>query len=292
MLCVELDKADPVIEDILPILSHKVPKVIAAGLAGLTNIYHNFGCKIVDPKPVLKALPKVFGHADKNVRAEAQNLTVELYRWLKEAIKPVFWGELKPVQQQGLEKLFENVKQEPAPKQERLTKAQQDAMAAASAVPEDEEGEGEGGEEGADEDDGEVDAFDLSEPVDVLSKVPKDFHDMMASSKWKDRKDALDALYAVLNIPRIKDGQFDDITKALAKSMKDANIAVVTVAANCINLLAKGLRSGFAKYRSTVMSPIMERLKEKKQSVADALGQALDSVFSSTNLSECLEEIL
>ena len=276
----------------LPILSHKVPKVIAAGLAGLTNIYHNFGCKIVDPKAVLKALPKVFGHADKNVRAEAQNLTVELYRWLKEAIKPVFWGELKPVQQQDLEKLFENVKQEPAPKQERLTKAQQDAMAAASAAPEDDEGEGEGGEEDAGEEDGEVDAFDLSEPVDVLSKVPKDFHDMMASSKWKDRKDALDALYAVLNVPRIKDGQFDDIARVLAKSMKDANIAVVTVAANCINLLAKGLRSSFAKYRSTVMSPIMERLKEKKQSVADALGQALDSVFSSTNLSECLEEIL
>jgi cytoskeleton-associated protein 5 len=36
----------------------------------------------------------------------------------------------------------------------------------------------------------------------------------------------------------------------------------------------------------------MERLKEKKQSVADALGQALDSVFASTSLSDCLEEIL
>ncbi|GAB1216703.1 hypothetical protein ATERTT37_005921 [Aspergillus terreus] len=291
LLCVEIDKADPVIEEILPGLSHKTPKVIAATLAGLRAIYHNFGCKIVDPKPVLKALPKVFGHADKNVRAEAQNLTVELYRWLKEAIKPLFWGDLKPVQQQDLEKLFEGVKQEPPPKQERLTKAQQDAMAAASAAPETGGGEEEG-EEYAEEDGGEVDVFDLAEPVDVMSKIPKDLLDQLASSKWKDRKEALDALYAALNVPRIKDGPFNDIVAALAKCMKDANVAVVTVAANCIDLLAKGLRSGFAKHRATVMAPIMERLKEKKQSVSEALGQALDAIFTATSLSDCLDETL
>lgn len=293
LLCVEVDKAEPVLEDLLPTLSHKVPKVIAGALATLTIIYHNFGCKIVDPKPTLKALPKVFGHADKNVRAEAQNLTVELYRWLREAIKPLFWADLKPVQQQDLEKLFENVKQEPTPKQERFTRAQQDAMAAASAAPAGgDAGAEEGGEEFAEEEAEEVDVFDLAEPVDVLPKVPKDLHDQLGSSKWKDRKEALDALYNAINVPRIKDGPYDDIVRALAKCMKDANIAVVTVAANCVDLLAKGLRNGFIKYRSVIMVPMLERLKEKKQSVADALGQALDAVFISTDLSDCLEDIL
>ncbi|KAJ5349336.1 hypothetical protein N7541_007063 [Penicillium brevicompactum] len=292
LLCVELDKSDPVIEELLPTLSHKVPKVVAASLAAFTAIYHNFGCKIVDPKQTLKALPKVFGHADKNVRAEAQNLTVELYRWLREAIKPLFWADLKPVQQGDLEKLFENVKQEPTPKQERFTRAQQDAMAAASAAPASEDVDEPMGEEFDDEGDGvEVDAFDLAEPVDVFKKIPDNFHDSLASSKWKDRKEALDALYAIINVPRIKDGPYDDIVRGLAKSMKDANVAVVTVAANCVDVLAKGLRTGFAKYRSTIMVPMFERLKEKKQIVADALGQALDAVFTTTTLSDCLEEI-
>lgn len=270
-----------------------MPKTIAGALAALTALYHNFGCKIVDPKPTLKALPKVFGHADKNVRAEAQNLTVELYRWLREAIKPLFWADLKPVQQQDLEKLFENVKQDAPPKQERFTRAQQDAMATASASPEaGDGGDDQGGEEYAEEEAEEVDVFDLAEPVDVMPKIPKDLHDQLASSKWKDRKEALDALYTAINVPRIKDGPYDEIVRALAKCMKDANIAVVTVAANCVDLLAKGLRNGFMKYRSTIMAPMLERLKEKKQSVADALGQALDAVFSSTDLSDCLEEIL
>ena len=78
----------------------------------------------------------------------------------------------------------------------------------------------------------------------------------------------------------------------LAKCMKDANIAVVTVAANCIEKLALGVRKGFSKHRSTVMAPIMDRLKEKKQSVTDALGAALDAVFQVTSLTDCLEETL
>lgn len=289
LLYIELDKADPVIEELLPSLSNKQPKIIAATLAALTTIYHAYGVKIVDPKPVLKTLPKAFGHADKNVRAEASNLAVELYRWLREAMKTLFWNELKPVQQQDLEKLFDGVKQEPAPKQDRLLRSQQAVVAASSGAAADElDGDGVEEEEQA----AEVDVFDLAEPVDVLSKLPSDLYDNIASSKWKDRKDALDAFFAIANVDRIKDGPFDEIVAALSKCMKDANIAVVTVAANCIDVLAKGLRKGFAKYRSRILSSVMERLKEKKQSIADALGQALDSIFGSTGLTDCLEDIL
>lgn len=286
MLYIETDKPDPVIEELLPILSHKQPKVIAATLDALTQIYHAYGCKTIEPKPLLKALPKVYGHADKNVRAKAQELTVEFYRWLKEAMKPLFWNDLKPVQQQDLDKLFEKVKDEPPPKQERLLRSQQAAKEAAAAAP------GGGEEEEEEEEEAAIDLEPEFEAVDVYSQIPKDFNERLASSKWKDRKDALDDLHKVLNVPRIAEGPFDDLIRGFAKSMKDANISVVMTAANCVELLAKGLKKSFAKYRSSIMNPIMERLKEKKQAVADALGAALDAVFASTSLSECLEEIL
>lgn len=288
MLTIELDQAGPVIDELIPALSNKQPKVVAATLSCLTSIYHNYGCKTVDPKPILKLLPKVFGHADKNVRAEATSLAVEFYRWLREAMKPMFWNDLKPTQQTDMEASFEKIKAEPQPKQERLLRSQQ-AAAARAPVPV------AGGVEEEDdvaEEAAEVDAFDLAEPQDVVSKVPADFHDNLASAKWKDRKEALEALFAVLNVPRIKDGDFAEITRGLAKSMKDANIAVVTTAAQCIEVLAKGLRKPFQKYRSNVMQPIMERMKEKKASVQDALGAALDQVFLASSLTDCLEDIL
>lgn len=286
MLLIELDKPDPVIEELIPLISHKQPKVIAATLAALTAIYHAYGVKTVEPKPVIKLLPKAYGHADKNVRAEAQNLTVEFYRWLKDAMKPLFWGELKPVQQTDLEKLFEKVKDEPAPKQERLLRSQQEAVEAAAAAPAVAEADDEGEEEA------EVDLEPEFEAVDVFPKIPKDLNERLSSSKWKDRKEVLDEVHAAVNHPSIEEGPFDDIIRGLAKSMKDANIAVVTVAANIVELLANGLKRSFAKYRSTIVSPMLERLKEKKQSVTDALAAGLDAVAAATSIQDNIEEIL
>ncbi|EAT78169.1 hypothetical protein SNOG_14298 [Parastagonospora nodorum SN15] len=286
MLYIETDKADPVIEELLPILSHKQPKVIAATLEALTQIYHAYGCKTIEPKPVLKALPKMYGHADKNVRARAQELTVEFYRWLKEAMKPLFWNDLKPVQQTDLDKLFEKVKDEPPPKQERLLRSQQAAKEAAAAAP--------GADEDYEEEEEEA-AIDLEpefEAVDVFPNIPKDYNERLGSSKWKDRKEVLEEVQKALNHPKIAEGPFDDLIRGFAKSMKDANIAVVSTAANCVELLATGLKKSFARYRKEIMGPMMERLKEKKQAVTDAIGGALDAVFASTNFQDCLEEIL
>ena len=265
LLYIELDTPGPVLDELAPYLSHKMPKIIAATITTFTSIYATFGARTVDPKPVLKALPALFGHADKNVRAEATKLAIELYKWLKDAMKPMFFNDLKPVQQKELEEAFEKVKDE-SPKQERLLRSQQATTG----------GEEEQGEE---EPEAEVDAFDLAEPVDVLSKLPNEFHEMIASTKWKDRKDALESLFALLNVPRIKDGDFNEIIRALAKSMKDANVVVVTVAANCVELLANGLRKAFGRYRSSIMAPILERLKEKKPTVVEALAKALDAIF-------------
>jgi len=287
LLYVELDKPDPVIEELLPLLAAKQPKTIVATLSALTSIYHAYGCKTVEPKPVLKLLPKVYGHADKNVRAEAQNLTVEMYRWLREAMKPLFWNELKPVQQTDLEKLFEKVKDEPAPKQERLLRSQQAAVEARAEAGGDEEEEA-----GADEEEAEIDLEPEVIAVDVFPKIPKDLDERISSTKWKDRKDVLDEIFAACNFPAIEEGPFDNIIRACAKSMKDANIAVVTIAANCVEAIAKGLRNKFAKYRNIILSPMLERFKEKKQSVTDALAAACDALFLATGLGDLLEETL
>ncbi|RMZ82535.1 hypothetical protein DV737_g2014, partial [Chaetothyriales sp. CBS 132003] len=274
LLYVENDKPDLVVDELLPALSHKQPKVAAASLAAITALYHNFGTRVVDPKPVLKQLPKAFGHADKNMRAEAQAAAVELYRWHRDAIKTHFWADLKPVQQADLDKLFDKAKDEPGPQQQRFTRAQQVQQAQQAAAP------------------AHDSAFDLAEPVDVVAKMPADFYDLVASTKWKERKDTLDALFAVVDTPRIKDTHVDDLVRALAKCMKDANVAVVTVAAHCVEKLALGLRKAFAKHRSTLLEPLLERLKEKKQSVTEALAAALDAVFQSSSMSDCLETTL
>ena len=85
-----------------------------------------------------------------------------------------------------------------------------------------------------------------------------------------------------MNTPRIKDsGEVAELAKGLANCIaKDANINCVMVAAKCLEDLAKGMMASFARYRETVVPLMLERLKERKVNVTDAIGAALDAVFS------------
>ena len=60
---------------------------------------------------------------------------------------------------------------------------------------------------------------------------------------------------------------------------KDANVMVVALAAKCIGQLATGLRKKFAQYSTMIITPLLEKFKEKKTNVVTALREAVDAVF-------------
>ncbi|KAJ3072589.1 Microtubule-associated protein, microtubule dynamics during spindle orientation, partial [Quaeritorhiza haematococci] len=63
---VEVDGAEGVIDDIIPTLDHKTPKLVTACVTALKETVRLFGIPTVNPKPILKQLPKIFDHKDKN----------------------------------------------------------------------------------------------------------------------------------------------------------------------------------------------------------------------------------
>ncbi|KAF9948601.1 Microtubule-associated protein, microtubule dynamics during spindle orientation [Mortierella alpina] len=284
LLYVEADSPDPVIEDVLPGLAAKLPKLVATTTNALAAIVRTFGVKNLNVKPLLKKLPPLFGHSDKNVRAEASALTIELYRWLGKAIMPSL-EELKPVQLKELTEAFEKLPDE-KPTQLKYLKSQQAEMAAAAAAG------GEDGEEGEDEDEEMelVDELDLFDPVDVSAKMESNFYELLASKKWQERKEALDGLLVHCKAQKILDNHYSELVGALGKRMADTNINIVIVAANCLEGLARGLRESFNKYKPSVAGLIMDRLKERKVTVVEALSGALNAMYSTIPYSELLED--
>lgn len=123
----------------------------------------------------------------------------------------------------------------------------------------------------------------FAEEVDIVPKLPSALQTNLASSKWKERKEVLDDLLVVLNAtPRIKDApELSEVVRGLAGRMTDANINCVMTAANCLEALAKGMMGSFGKFREVVVPPMLDRLKERKQNVTDAIGNALDATFAS-----------
>jgi cytoskeleton-associated protein 5 len=101
----------------------------------------------------------------------------------------------------------------------------------------------------------------------------------------------LDELATLLNATlRIKDSpEMAEVAKSLALRIQgDANINCVMTAATCMEALAKGMQGAFARYRETVVGPMLERLKERKANVTDSIGDALDAVFASVRCCTCL----
>jgi len=60
-------------------------------------VHRDFGNKIVQIKPMVKFLPKLLEDRDKNVREEAKQLVIEMYRWVGPAIRPKL-VDFKPLQ--------------------------------------------------------------------------------------------------------------------------------------------------------------------------------------------------
>ena len=236
--------------------------------------------QVVPPPPILKALPKIFAHTDKTVRAEGTLLTQGLYQCIGAAIEP-FLNDLKPVQVKELHETFEAMdkdgKGKGSFKPERLTRQQARDAEQADAG-------GEAAQDAAEEEMSSPDPRMFAEEVNVVAKLPSGYQSALASSKWKERKEALDEVASALNTPKIKDApELNDLVKALAGRMSDANINCVMVAAACLESLAKGLMRPFARYREMVVPPMLGRLKERKQNVVDTLGAALDAVFATVS---------
>lgn len=255
-----------------------------------------FGTSVTPPGPILKALPKIFAHTDKTVRAEGTQLVHAFYQYIGPAIEP-FLADLKPVQVKELKEAFEELEKEGKGKgslrPERMTRAAaREAEANAAAG---------GGGDDASAVQGAWCGFTLhlnaltafiedvpddprmfAEEVDIVPKLPQDMA-RLTSSKWKERKEVLDELHALITgTQRIKEaGELGDLTKQLATCVqKDANVICVTAAAGCLEGLAKGIMTPFGRYRESVVPPMLERLKERKATVTDAIGNALDAIFT------------
>jgi cytoskeleton-associated protein 5 len=124
----------------------------------------------------------------------------------------------------------------------------------------------------------------------VSKLFPADLDERLSSSKWKDRLEVLEEVNKVLAAPanvKIAESNMDaygSLAQTLGSKCKsDANVNVVIEAAKVIEGLAMGLGKPFGRYRSAAVPGMLERLKERKATVVEAIGKALDAVFTTVS---------
>ncbi|CAO2579863.1 Cytoskeleton-associated protein 5 [Lemmus lemmus] len=286
---IEIEKGESVQEELLKGLDNKNPKIIVACTETLRKALSEFGSKVILLKPIIKVLPKLFESRDKAVRDEAKLIAVEIYRWIRDALR----HPLQNINSVQLKELEEEWVKLPTgiPKPSRFLRSQQELEAKLEqqqSAGGDAEGGGDDGDEAP-----QIDAYELLEAVEILSKLPKDFYDKIEAKKWQERKEALEAVEVLVKNPKLEAGDYADLVKALKKVVgKDTNVMLVALAAKCLTGLAVGLRKKFGQYAGHVVPTILEKFKEKKPQVVQALQEAIDAIFLTTTLQNISEDVL
>ncbi|CAH1965388.1 unnamed protein product [Acanthoscelides obtectus] len=292
LMYIEIEKQEAVQEELIKGMEAKNPKIVSACVNASTVSLREFGSKIVNVKPLLKKISTLLADRDKTVRDETKMMIVEMHRWIGAALKPQLQAaNLQAVQMTELDAEFAKIEgQKASPTRYiRSQQAKQAAMAAEEAANGDEGDE----EEEHNDEAVAVDPYELADPVDILSKLPKDFFDKIEAKKWQERKEVLEILENLVKTPKLENGDYGDLIRALKKVVqKDTNVICVAIAGRSIAGIASGLKKKFQTYAGFVVPALLEKFKEKKSNVVSALREAIDATYLTTTLDAILDDVL
>ena len=309
MLCAELEASEPAVEALLKAATtNKVPKVVLAAANSLLTLVSSFGSPTVDAKPLLKGMTPLFEAKDSKVRDTAKQLVVELARWVGSGVvTSLLIDQMRDTMRKEMEEALKDIGSGGKPVPTRLTRKRQAAAAAAtpgrSSQP---ASPGASGASGASGESGppplppspaapEIDTFDLSEPQSILKELKDDvFWTPLSAAKWSERRDALLHLKKLASVPRLAGGEYGDVSRALAKIIKnDSNVVCVAESLNCAAALGRGLRREFAGNARSFTSICLMKLKDKSGAVVNASLDALATFGAHCFLlSDVMEDVI
>ncbi|PWA88987.1 protein MOR1 [Artemisia annua] len=291
MLWVELEAVDAFLDSMEKAIKNKAAKAVVPAIDVMFQALSEFGSKIVPPKRILKMLPELFDHQDQNVRASSKGLTLELCRWIgKEPVKSILFEKMRETMKKELVAELANVKG--AGKPTRKIRSEQDKETEKEVGF---EASGSGpSEESAAETPQDIDEYELVDPIDILTLLEKSgFWKGVKATKWSERKDAVAELTKLASTKRIAPGDFTEICRTLKKLINDVNIAVAVEAVQAIGNLALGLRNHFSASSRFLLPVLLEKLKEKKPTMAEALTNTLQAIHKAgcVTLADIVEDV-
>ncbi|KAK9681891.1 hypothetical protein RND81_10G035200 [Saponaria officinalis] len=291
MLWIELEATDAFLDAMEKAIKNKVAKAVVPAIDVMFQALSEFGAKVIPPKRILKMLPELFDHQDQNVRASSKGLTLELCRWIgKDPVKSILFEKMRDTMKKELEAELVNVAGIAKPtrkiRSEQDKEPEPEVVAETTGVSP--------AEESTSDAPLEVDEYELVDPVDILTPLEKSgFWDGVKATKWSERKEGVAELTKLASTKKIAPGDFTEVCRTLKKLVTDVNIAVSVEAIQAIGNLACGLRAHFSGSSRFLLPVLLEKLKEKKPTLTDALTQTLQAMYKSgcINLVDIVEDI-
>lgn len=283
------------------------PKPTAAIINILDQLLKGFRANLLGSpdllKQLLEPLGKLCSHADRNVRSETMNLIVTIFFAVdgfqnRPLLDELLLGSLKPIQIKDMDKLIEKQKDQTTTQGLYVWEQIENKKTENFAV--DHDGDtimmenstsGKGIESNA-QLEGKSNALDSLIPGEtILDKLPEDFHVRINSQKWKDRVEAMEEYYGQVlsklkKIDSDSNENYSDLFSNFGQIIaKDVNVQAVTLAAESVDKILKALpKKKLNKHLILlVYNPLLDRTKEKKPTVIEAIRVTLKTIMMNNN---------
>ncbi|EKF37869.1 hypothetical protein MOQ_001929 [Trypanosoma cruzi marinkellei] len=282
-------KQAEVFDVLLPAFAHKTPKNRMAATQLCAQIVGEYGVAGLPTKSILRAMQPLFNDANAQVRKEAASLCCQCYRFIGAGIKG-FLTDLRDVQLQELETLFEDVVLGEAPRRSirgLLPAASIKPTALTTSLV----------SHNGNVNDISDDAYESHDEVPVLSRLPRNFYRVALdkTAKWQDRvamvQDNLLPLIAAAKI-RVKD-DYHELAGMVRELLLDPQAPLMLLGFKCIQELARALRAAFAPHARSYLNPLFDKMKDKKTSVVEHITTTLEILmrYKCITLEQCQDEI-
>ncbi|CAB0020702.1 unnamed protein product, partial [Nesidiocoris tenuis] len=115
-----------------------------------------------------------------------------------------------------------------------------------------------------------------------------DVFKLIESTQWKDRKIALDELTAAIAESRKLDlGKIIKYLRTLI--MTDTNVLLAAKAVQCITALSQ--TENFDAHAALLLTVLLEKFKEKKPVIVDAVREATDAIYMNTSFGQIVRYV-
>ena len=173
------------------------------------------------------------------------NTLKEAYKWLsKEVVEPML-GNLKEALKKELDNWWESYDKTIV-------------ISAPKDVP----------DEGAKGKGKKVDAYDLSEAVDIFKKYNDKWADsVLKTEKWNEKIKLMEEFVKAASVPKLANTEYRHITELIRRLINDSNFNVVIWTLKIAGSLAKGLRKFF--FARTHFLNIISKFREKRTQMVD-----------------------
>ena len=204
------------------------------------------------------------------VKNEGMNVLKNAYKWMtKDVVEPM------------LKDIKENLKKELDTFWEGYDK--ETVMTAPKDIPEEAAGKGKGKK---------VDAYELSEAVDIFKKYNDKWADsVINAAKWNEKTAKMEEFVKDASVPKLAATEFRAVTEVIRRLINDSNFNVVLWVLRMVGAMAKGLRRPFAGAARNNFFNIIGKFRDKKTLMIEETFKTLNDLSYCLNIEEVLDDV-